>query len=122
MSYQSQPLRSSRGSSLFLTVAISTVAAIAAFGSAVLGLAPWAMFVGWVAYFTRPSSFLEGAQTGLSLWLGIGAGALAMLAIGGLMPIMGPIALLLIVFIVAVIVVSMRLVPVVNNTLPGSLA
>ncbi len=109
--------RTSAGSYLALTVAVSAIAAAAAFGSAVLTLAPWAMFVGWVAYFTRPASPRQALFTGVCLWLGLAAGAGAMLAIGALMPVLGPLSLLLVVFVVAIVVVSMRAVPVANNIL-----
>ncbi|WP_269801027.1 hypothetical protein [Streptomyces jeddahensis] len=38
----------------FTTIA-AVVAAAAAFNSSTLGLEPWVMFAGWVAWFTRPT-------------------------------------------------------------------
>lgn len=84
------------------------IAASAAFTSLHLGFAPWAMFVGWVAYFTRPISVLQGLRTWLCLIGGLVLGAAAVLVLGSLTPIMGTGALPVVVFVVAMIVVSMR--------------
>jgi len=106
-----------------LSLAFTAIAAIGATAAAVaslqLGWAPWAMFIGWVAYFTRPTSWREGAATGLCLWLGIVMGALATLALGAMMPVAGnpALALGLVVFPVAFLVVSMRMIPGVDNLL-----
>lgn len=93
----------------------ATVASTAAFASLHLGIAPWAMFIGWVAYFTRPLSARQGAYTWLCLLSGLAVGAVAVVALQRLMPIMGSFALLMIVFVVAMIVVSMRAVRMLDN-------
>jgi hypothetical protein len=93
----------------------AAVASTAAFTSLHLGVAPWAMFIGWVAYFTRPVSARQGLYTWLCLISGLAFGAGAVLALQGLMPIMGSVALFLVVFIVAMVVVSMRAVRALDN-------
>lgn len=93
----------------------AAVASTAAFTSLHLGLAPWAMFVGWVAYFTRPISGRQGVYTWLCLLCGLLLGALAVLALRELMPMIGPFALALVVFVVAMVVVSMRAIRIFDN-------
>ncbi|UVC16635.1 DUF1097 domain-containing protein [Mesorhizobium onobrychidis] len=93
----------------------AAVASTAAFTSFHLGIAPWAMFIGWVAYFTRPISAQQGIYTWLCLLSGLALGAGAVLALRGLTPMMGPFALLLVVFVVAMVVVSMRAVRALDN-------
>ena len=102
---------------IVFTVIASAIAAAAAFGSAFLQLAPWAMFVGWVTCFTQPTSARQGLFSGISLWLGLATGAIASVALGALVPTMGLNAVFVVVFAVACVVVSMRAVPVVNNIL-----
>lgn len=86
----------------------AAVASMAAFTSLHLGFAPWAMFVGWVAYFTRPISARQGAYTWLCLLSGLVLGVGAVVALRSLMPAMGSFALPVVVFVVTMIVVSMR--------------
>ena len=93
----------------------AAVASAAAFTSLSLGFAPWAMFIGWVAYFTRPTSAPQGVFNWLCLTSGLLFGAGAVLALQTLTPVMGPFALALVVFIVATIVVSMRAIRTLDN-------
>ncbi|TCU18214.1 DUF1097 domain-containing protein [Rhizobium sullae] len=93
----------------------AAVASTAAFTSLHLGIAPWAMFIGWVAYFTRPISARQGIYTWLCVLCGLAFGAAAVLALQGLMPIMGSFALFVVVFAVAMVVVSMRAVRALDN-------
>src|SRR5687767_2339119 len=93
------------------------IAASAAFTSLHLGFAPWAMFIGWVAYFTRPVSGLQGLRTWFCLLGGILAGAASVLGLDTLAPVVGSLALPLIVFVVAMVVVSMRAVRSLDNIL-----
>jgi hypothetical protein len=93
----------------------AAVASSAAFTSLHLGFAPWVMFVGWVAYFTRPVSGRQGIYTWLCLLGGLVLGAGAILALRTLMPTMGPFALAVVVFVVAMIVVSMRAIRTLDN-------
>ncbi|WP_299177397.1 DUF1097 domain-containing protein [uncultured Brevundimonas sp.] len=92
------------------------IASAAATSSLALGFLPWAMFVGWVAWYTRPTSLGQGVATWLCLFGGLVFGALAVTALGVLSPSMGTFALSAIVFVVALTVVSMRNVRLVNNT------
>jgi hypothetical protein len=111
-----KPAFPSAASVIFTGVA-AIVAAGAAFGALHLGFAPWAMFVGWVAYFTRPISAAQGIKTGLCVWLGVAIGAAAALALGALGPIFGQAAILPVVFVVACVVLALRSVPPFDNVL-----
>jgi hypothetical protein len=95
----------------------AAVAAAAAFSSLTLGLAPWAMFIGWVAYFTRPTSAPAGAASWLCLVLGLVLGAIAVASLRALTPALGPAAIAVVVFVVGMIVISMRATPVLDNVL-----
>lgn len=90
-------------------------ASVAATSSLLLGLAPWTMFIGWVAWFTRPLSARQGLATWLCLVLGLLLGAVAVVALRTLGPSLGPFSLGLVVFVVALAVVSMRAVRLVDN-------
>jgi hypothetical protein len=105
------------GSARFLAFSAlaAAVAALAAFSSLSLGFAPWAMFIGWVAYFTRPTSARQGVYTYAALVCGLVFGVFAVLALGALSPVMGTFAIAAVVFVVAVIVVSMRAIPALDN-------
>ena len=48
-----------------------TISTLLAAAIALFALALWAMFVGWVAYFTRLTSAGQGLCSGICLWLGI---------------------------------------------------
>lgn len=102
-------------------IGISAVAAVtaaaASASSLAFGLPVWAMFVGWVAFFTRGMTVRDGAINLGCVWIGIAIGAVAALAIGALSPSLGMIALPVVVFAVALIVVSLRAVPKLNNIL-----
>lgn len=98
-----------------LTLAAATTAAIAASTSASLGWSVWAMFVGWVAYFTRGHSAKDAFYSYLCLVIGIAFGTAAAMAVGALLPLMGPLAFAPIVFVVAMVVVSLRAAAPLNN-------
>jgi hypothetical protein len=102
---------------IMLTITAAIVAALAAFTSAFVGLPPWAMFLGWVAYFTRQPSPAQGLQTFLCVLLGLALGAAAVISLGQLAPMIGPLALPIIVFGVALIVIGTRGLKIVNNLL-----
>ena len=102
---------------LMLTVAAAVTAAAAAGLTATLALPVWAMFIGWVAFFTRGISARDGAVNALCVALGLGFGMAAALGLGALGPALGALALPLVVFAVAVVVVSLRAAPVFNNIL-----
>ena len=99
---------------LFTTVA-ATTAALAAGSSLLLSLPVWAMFVGWVAFFSRGLTLRDGLANLGCVLLGIVFGMLAARSIAALAPILGVWALPAVVFVVAMVVVSLRAVPVMNN-------
>lgn len=101
-----------------VTVVAATTAAFAAAGSLALSLPVWAMFVGWIAFFTR----VQGTRTALEnlgcVGLGMIIGALAALTIPQLAAIVGPgLSFPVVVFAVALVVVALRGLPVLNNLL-----
>lgn len=100
---------------VMFTVIAAMVASLAAWGSAALNLEVWVMFVGFIAWFTRPSSLRESSSAMICLWLGIGLAAVAHMITGTLMPSMGVLALPLVVFFVALLVVGLRSTSIVNN-------
>ncbi|UUZ78065.1 DUF1097 domain-containing protein [Polaromonas sp. P1(28)-13] len=102
---------------ILLTVAAAVTAAAAAGLSATLALPVWAMFIGWVAFFTRGITARDGIVNALCVALGLGFGMAAALGLGALGPALGALALPLVVFAVAVVVVSLRAAPVLNNIL-----
>lgn len=75
------------------------------------------MFAGFIAWFTRPASWRDGVSAMICLWLGIVLGAIAYVATGALIPSMGPLALPLVVFFVAILIVGLRATSIVNNML-----
>jgi hypothetical protein len=97
------------------TAVAATTAAGAAFLSAALAVPVWAMFLGWVAYFTRGHSLRDGALNLACLLLGIAVGIGAATALGLLVPVLGRYALPAVVFAVACVVVSLRAAPLVDN-------
>lgn len=99
------------------TVIAGIVAAVAAFGSVVLSLEPWAMFAGWVAWFTRPTSTTQGVYATICLWLGMVLALLGTLSVETFSPVVGPAALPLTVFVLAIVAVGLRTTPVLNNML-----
>jgi hypothetical protein len=98
-----------------LTLAAALTAAIAATTSASLGWPVWAMFMGWVAFFTRGHSGKDALYSYLCLAIGIGFGIGAAFAVAALMPLIGPLAFGPVVFVVAIIVVSLRAAAPLNN-------
>jgi len=102
---------------LMLTAAAAVTAALAASLSARLALPVWVMFIGWVAFFTRGLTARDGAVNAACVALGLVFGMAATLALKALTPSLGALALPLVVFVVAVVVVSLRAAPVFNNIL-----
>ncbi len=99
---------------LFTAVA-ATTAALAAGSSLLLSLPVWAMFVGWVAFFSRGLTWRDGLVNLGCVLMGIAFGAGAALSIGALAPTLGVFALPVVVFAVAMIVVSLRATRTMNN-------
>jgi hypothetical protein len=98
-----------------ITVTAALTASIAAGLSAALTLPVWAMFIGWVSFFTRGASARDAAVNAACVALGLGFGMVAALALGAVGPSLGALALPVVVFTVAIVVVSLRAAPVVNN-------
>jgi hypothetical protein len=99
------------------TAIAATIAAIATATSAALQLPIWAMFIGWVAFFTHGLNVSHTIINLICVWLGIIIGMMAGIALSIIGPILGAWALPFVVFIVAMLVVSLRSVPKVNNLL-----
>ncbi len=110
------PPKAHTGTYLLLTVTAALTAAVAAFASLSLGLLPWAMFMGWVAYFTRPT-LSDGLQTFACVIVGLALGAMASVMAASLGPMLGFAALPVVVFGVACAVISTRGLPMFNNLL-----
>lgn len=100
-------------------IAISAIAALvaasAAHASSLLTIPVWAMFMGWVAYYTRGHSGRDGLVNYACLALGMVFGLVAAASIGALVPSLGALALPAVVLVVAILVVSLRASPVFNN-------
>ena len=99
------------------TAIAATIAAIAAATSAALQLPIWTMFIGWVAFFTQGLNVRHTINNLICVWLGIAIGMVAGIALSIVGPILGTGALPFVVFIVAMLVVSLRSVPKINNLL-----
>jgi hypothetical protein len=99
------------------TLIAAVVAALASWSSAALALEVWAMFAGFIAWFTRPTSVRGGVYSIICLFLGIALGALAHVATGALAPSLGALALPLVVFVVGAVIVGLRTTRVVDNML-----
>lgn len=97
------------------SAAAAAVAALAAGTSAALTLPVWAMFVGWIAYFTRGGGLRQALEAAACVMLGIVIGMAASLALGVFGPMLGAAALPLVVFVVAMLVLTLRAVPLINN-------
>ena len=103
---------------LTITIGESLIAAMAATLSAlVLDVPVWAMFIGWISYFSRGLTLRHGlvnlACVLAGIALGIGAGA----SMQALSPQLGAATLALVVFAVALVVLSLRHLPAFNNLL-----
>jgi beta-lactamase regulating signal transducer with metallopeptidase domain len=100
---------------LAISVAAAVTAASAAHASTLLTVPVWAMFMGWVTYYTRGHSGRDGLFNYACLVLGIGLGLLAVAAVGALAPSLGSYALPIVVLVIATLVVSLRAVPMLSN-------
>lgn len=100
---------------LSISAAAALTAASAAHVTTVIAVPAWAMFMGWVAYYTRGNSARDGLANYACLALGIGLGLMAVMAVGALASSFGTFALPMVVLVVATLVVSLRAVPVLSN-------
>lgn len=99
------------------TAIAATIAAIAAATSAALQLPIWAMFIGWVAFFTQGLNIKHTITNLICVWLGITIGMIAGISLNIVGPTLGAGALPFVVFMVGMLVVSLRSVPKINNLL-----
>lgn len=102
---------------LKVTIVESLVTAAAATVAVLLELPIWAMFVGWIAYFTRGLDLRSGLVNLGCVIIGL---VLGMLAVSVFAALGGPPSLAeqaIVVFGVAVVVLSLRFLPVFNNLL-----
>jgi hypothetical protein len=109
--------RADRGLYVLFTVTAALVAAGAAHISLTLAVAPWAMFMGWVAYFTRKPSAAEGLRSFVCVVIGLCFGAAATFTASALTPTLESLALPVTVFGTALAVIAARGLPVLNNLL-----
>ncbi|ANG98755.1 hypothetical protein A8A54_19330 [Brucella pseudogrignonensis] len=98
-----------------LTLIAATIAAVAATTSAGIGWPVWAMFIGWVAFFTGEHSVKGALRSYLCVAIGIAFGTIAAMSVGTLMPFIDYFAFGVVVFLVAIVVVSLRAAPLLNN-------
>lgn len=103
--------------SLKVTVVESIVTAGAATTAVLIGVEIWTMFVGWIAYFTRGLDLRNGLVNLGCVVIGLVLGAGAAMTLGALG---GPPSVAQqagVVFGVALIVLSLRFLPIFNNLL-----
>jgi len=100
------------------TVVAAFTAATAAAASMALSLPVWAMFVGWIAFFTRGLKTRSAFENLGCVGVGMAIGAVAAFSIPQLAAVTGPsVALPAVVFVVALVVVALRGLPAMNNLL-----
>lgn len=108
----------SRSHYLTVTLVAAVTAAAASATALAMQVPVWAMFIGWIAFFTRGLTTRSTLENLGCVWLGLVFGALAAAGVGLLAPSVGALlAIPMVVFLVAVIVVSVRGLPVMNNLL-----
>jgi hypothetical protein len=96
----------------------SIVASIAATLCATLLNVPvWAMFIGWIAFFTRGVSTRDCAINMTCVLIGLGIGITAGLAGRALEPALGVWSITLVVLMATMVVLSLQVLPVINNVL-----
>jgi hypothetical protein len=96
----------------------SLVASSAATLSAVVLEVPvWAMFVGWLAFFTRGLNLRHGLVNLTCVMIGVGLGIGAAHTLAALGPHLGAYAISAVVFVITVVALSLAKVPVINNLL-----
>lgn len=77
----------------------------------------WAMFVGWISFFTRGLNLKQGAINLACVLIGFALGMGAAHAMAVLTPFLGGYAITAVVFVVTGIALSLAQVPVFNNLL-----
>lgn len=103
---------------LLTTFVAAGTAALASALSLAFSLPTWAMFVGWIAFFTRIQTTRAALENLGAVLVGMLIGAVAASVIPQIAPIVGPgVALPVVVFVVALTVVALRGLPMMNNLL-----
>lgn len=117
MAARTLPAPTQAGPARFIAISATAavVAALAAYLSVLSALPAWAMFMGWVAYYSRGHSARDGARNFACFAIGLVIGVEATVAVAALAPVAGILSLPLVVIAVALVVVSLRAVPEVNN-------
>ncbi len=96
----------------------SIVASIAATISLlILDVPIWATFLGWIAFFTRGITPRDGMINLACVLSGLAIGIAAALVAGVVTPYLGELTLPLIVLAATFVILSMRLLPTINNLL-----
>lgn len=103
---------------VMMTLVAACTAAIASALSLAFSLPVWAMFIGWIAFFTRIQATRTALENLGTVLIGMLIGAAAASVIPQIAPIVGPsFALPAVVFFVALAVVALRGLPMMNNLL-----
>lgn len=102
---------------LTITVVESVVTALAAAVVLVMGLPLWVMFVGWISYYTRGVTNRDGLLNYAGVLIGLLIGLGAALVLGRLGPNPTLLEQVTLIFGVALVVLSLRFLPKVNNLL-----
>lgn len=89
----------------------------ATIGSVALEVPVWAMFVGWISYFTRGLNGKQGVINLIRVVMGVALGIGAAHALAVLTPHLGDYAISAVVLVVTGIALSLAKVPVFNNLL-----
>lgn len=100
---------------LAISLAAALIAAAAAQASSILAVPVWAMFVGWVVFYTRGHSTWSGIVNVICLVIGLAIGLCANFALEQALPRWGAAALPSVVLAVSFLVMSLRALPVIDN-------
>jgi len=113
-----RPRPPARAAFLQIVLGESLIASAAATASAMLFEVPvWAMFVGWISYFTRGLTARQGLVNLACVLIGLALGIGAAHGLAALSPLLGEFALSVVVCVVTVAALSMARAPVFNNLL-----
>lgn len=96
--------------------ALSAVASLVATISALLIEVPvWAAFIGWIAFFSRGITARDGAINLTCVLIGLVIGIASGAASPALTPYLGALTITLVVLLATLLVLSLALLPVINN-------
>jgi len=97
------------------TLIDAVIAATAATISVMFDVPPWVMFVGWLAYSASGKNLKEAIFSPLRVFFGFGVAITAFAALQALTPYVGAGALAIVVCGAAIVVLTVRCLPVVGN-------